>query len=310
MTADVLRSLLLAALLVGCDTQQPEAPKDAREDRVSPVLTGRLENRSIDEASGLARSQRQADVYWVVNDSGKPRLHPIDGRGKALGRVKVDDAKLSDWEDIASFTLNGTAYLLIADIGDNDRTRKDVRLYVVEEPEPGDAEVDVAWEFEYTYPGGPKDAEAVAVDVDNERVLVLSKRQVPPVLYALPLQPDGDGVQQASRLGVPALPMPRRQEIEFAPRTKNWWWQPTGIDLAQDGSAAVILTYRGVYYYPRRPDEDWLSALQRKPVALSVGDYGDAESVAFSMDGSSIFVTLEGRGAPLIRIDLNRTRSP
>lgn len=296
--------LPLLALLAACSPDAPESNQEQGQPRVITVLTGRLENRDIDEASGLARSQTSADVFWVINDSGKPRLHPIDTHGRALGRVKLDDANNADWEDLSSFRLDGEPYLLVADIGDNDNKRKDVRLYFVAEPEPDAKKADIAWEFEFSYPGGPRDAEAIAVDVDNERVLVLSKRKIPAVLYALPLRPDSSKRQKAERLGVPALPQPRREDVEFAPKTKNYWWQPTGMDLADDGSAAVILTYRGVFYYPRSADEDWMDALRRKPVALKTGDFGEAESIAFNTDSTSIYVTFENRGAPVIRIDL------
>jgi len=300
-----MRSIIaLIVLLAGCDSGAPEASQERVQPRTTVVLAGRLENRNIDEASGLARSQTNADVFWVINDSGKPRLHPIDTRGRALGQVKLDDANNADWEDLSSFKFDGKPYLLVADIGDNDGKRKDVRLYFVKEPEPDEKKVDVAWSFEFSYPGGPQDAEAIAVDIENERVLVLSKREIPAMLYEVPLRPDGDKRQKAERLGVPALPQPRRQDVEFAPKTKNYWWQPTGMDLADDSSAAVILTYRGVFYYPRRAGEDWMDALRRKPAALSMGDYGEAESVAFNADSTSIYVTLEGRGAPVIRIDL------
>lgn len=302
--SDMRLSILLIALLVGCSPNAQEANQEQGQPRAITVLVGRLENREIDEASGLARSQSNADVFWVINDSGKPRLHPINTRGRALGRVKLDDANNSDWEDLSSFRLDGKPHLLVADIGDNDGKRKDVRLYFVEEPEPDEKKVDVAWSFEFSYPAGPRDAEAIAVDIENERVLVLSKREIPAVLYALPLRPDGDKRQKAQRLGVPALPQPRRQDVDFARKTKNYWWQTTGMDLADDGSAAVILTYRGVYYYPRSADEDWMDALQRKPVALKTGDFGEAEAIAFNTDSTSIYVTFENRGAPVIRIDL------
>ncbi len=298
--------LILATLVAGCNPApaDPEGTPAAR--RIMPVLAGRLENRDIDEASGIARSQRSDNLFWVINDSGKAQLHPIDNRGRQLGRVKVDDAKLSDWEDIASFSLDGIAYLLIADIGDNDRRRKDVRVYVVEEPDPDEDEVDIAWEFEFSYPNGPQDAEAAAVDVENGALLVLTKREIPAALYKVPLRPaDEDERQQAVRLGdISSLPQPPRQDVLFAPKTKDWWWQPTGMDIAHDGSAAVVLTYRGIFYYRRAAGEDWFNALRRRPVALSTGDWGEAESVAFNSSGTAIYVTTEGKGAPLVRIDL------
>lgn len=302
-----MRKLFLPLLLlVGCTPGDSDVAAESKEQRVVPLLAGRLEEREINEASGIARSLRTHNVFWVINDSGKPRLHAIDGRGADLGRIKVDGAKLSDWEDLASFRLDGKSYLLIADIGDNDADRKDVRVYVVEEPHPDDDEVDVVWEFEFTYPGGPEDAEAIAVDAEAERVLVLSKREVPAVLYALPLRPASDARQLAEPVAIPVLPQPGRQDVEFATKTKNWWWQPTAMDLAEDGSAAVILTYRGVFYYPRKLGEAWEEALRRRPLALTTGNYDTAESVAFSADSRSVYLTFEGRGAPLVRIDLKR----
>jgi hypothetical protein len=43
---------------------------------------------------------------------------------------------------------------------------------------------------------------------------------------------------------------------------------------------------------------------------LSTGDYGEAEAVGFNRDGTAIVITLEGRGAPVVRIDLERTADP
>ncbi len=296
--------LALGACAPPDTTGQPE-PGEAKASRPVVELVGRLQNGDIDEASGIARSQRRDDLFWVVNDSGKSRVHAIDSRGRMLGRVKVEKASNSDWEDIASFDFDGKSYLLVADIGDNDGKRKDVRLYFIEEPDPGEKEVDVAWRYDFDYDGKPRDAEAIAVDVKRARVLVLSKRELPPALYELPLKPDSKKRQTARRLGpVMTLPKPRRRDVEFAPATNNYWWQPTAMDISRDGSSAVILTYSGVFHYQRADGEDWLDAFGRVPAVLSVADYGEAEAVAFNGDGTAVYVTFEGRRAPLLRIGL------
>jgi hypothetical protein len=262
--------------LVGCSPEEPPPGDSADESgtrRPAIELVGRLANREIDEASGLARSRRSNDVFWIINDSGKPRLHPIDPTGRALGRVKLEKASNSDWEDLASFEFEDKPYLLVADIGDNNSKRKDVRLYFVEEPQPDDKEADVAWQYDFNYPGGPRDAEAVAVDIGEERVFILSKREIPPFLYELPLKPGGKKRQEAKSLGpVLTLPKPRRQDVEYAPMTDNYWWQPTAMDIAGNGEAAVILTYSGVFYYRRSQGEDWFDAMKRTPAVLSVAD--------------------------------------
>lgn len=298
--------LLLAA--GGCSPNEPHAeapePADAPQ-RPAVELVGRLQNRGIDEASGLVRSPSYANVYWVVNDSGKPRLHAIDIQGRTLGRIKIDDAGNSDWEDVASFSLDDKPYVVVADIGDNEGQRKDVRLYFVEEPEPGEEETDIAWQFDFTYPGGPRDAEAIAVDLENERVLVLSKREIPASLYSVPLRPDSKKRLKARHLAaISSLPQPGQRDLEMAPRTDNYWWQPTAMDIAKDNRTAVVLTYGGVFFYRRLADQTWPQAFQDKPLVLASGDYDGAESVAFDSDGTSIYITFEGRGAPIVRINI------
>jgi endonuclease/exonuclease/phosphatase family metal-dependent hydrolase len=295
-------TLLLLALgaASGCSPaeQQPGANGQT-------TLVGTLENNDVDEASGMARSQRSPDILWVVNDDGPSVLHAIDTTGGMLGRVKIADASNRDWEDMASFTLDGVPYLLLADIGDNDGDRKDVRFYVVEEPDPAEKKVDYAWRVDFSYPGGPRDAEAVAVDVENDRVLVMSKRDIPARLYSVPLRPDSDKRQEASALAaVGGLPQPSRRDVEYAPRTDDYYWRPTGMDLSDDGNRAIVLTYGGVFLFDREPGTDWAEAFQGVPTVVSRTRNRQAEAIAFSAAGNAVFITIEQRNAPLFRLPL------
>jgi hypothetical protein len=218
-------SLLALGASSGCSPAEQQQDTDSRT-----TIVGTLENNDVDEASGMARSQRSPDTLWVVNDDGPSVLHAIDTTGGMLGRVKIADASNRDWEDMASFTLDGIPYLLLADIGDNDGDRKDVRFYVVEEPNPEEKKVDYAWRVDFSYPGGPRDAEAIAVDVENNRVLVLSKRDIPARLYSVPLRPDSDKRQEASSLtAVGGLPRPSRRDVSFAPKTDDYYWSSTDL---------------------------------------------------------------------------------
>ncbi|MDH3551054.1 MAG: endonuclease/exonuclease/phosphatase family protein [Gammaproteobacteria bacterium] len=301
--------LLLVPLVAACTPPATDTgPGDAGP---SFETVGRLENPAIDEASGLARSQRNSGVLWVINDDGDAEVHAINSRGANLGRVKLSKTNNNDWEDLASFTLEDEAYLLIAAVGDNDGKRKDVTVHVVEEPKLDDKKVKVAWEIEYEYEDGPRDAEAVAIDVENERVLVLSKRDIPAVLYEVPLRPGSKKRQIARRLGtVASLPQPKRQDVRFAPKTDDWYWQPTGMDISPNGRSLVVLTYGGVFLYQRTADESWANALQRKPQVLGTTRNRQAEAVAFNDAGDAIYITLEQRNAPLIRATLPIAQAP
>ena len=154
---------------------------------------GNIENKNLSESSGLASSNRYDDLLWSMNDSGHaPEIFAMTTQGKDLGSWAINIEKSVDWEAMSSFVLNGQAYLLVADVGDNFRWRPSLSFFVMKEPDPAliaDRELTVEWKVEFSYPEGVfRDCEAVAVDIHNERVLLVTKRAYPPELYELPLK--------------------------------------------------------------------------------------------------------------------------
>jgi hypothetical protein len=299
----------LALALGACSSPAGDAEEPVAS-RSRLIVAGQLETDELVETSGIARSQRSPDLLWAINDSGsKARLYAMDTSGFKRGRIKLDGIKNRDWEDLASFSLDGTPYLLVADTGNNDAKHDTMSLHVVLEPDLGEddkVKVEPAWSIRFRYPDRRRDVEAVAVDAANGRVFLLSKRDWPPVLYEVPLFPPSDDTLIAKHRGkIRTLPEPGRQDREHAVFTKEWHWQPTGMDISPDGRLAVVLTYRGVYLYRVDAGQSLYEALSGQAFGFGLGNFREAESVAFSADGNSIFVTLEGRHAPLLRIDIN-----
>ncbi len=268
-----------------------------------------IEQEKLVEASGLARSQIHPEILWAMNDGGsKPRIYAFDETGKHRGRLTIDPSSNRDWEDLASFTLDGIPYLLVADIGDNNRRHATLKLYVVEEPDISDDDKvrsEPAWVIEFRYPDGARDAESVAVDVTEGYVYIMSKRRIPPELYRVPLAPS-DGVITAEKLGqIRSLPPPRRTDVELAPITKDWHWQPVAMDFSEDQRTAVVMSYRYVFVYRRDEGDSWYDTLNRRPQPISLGGFRDAESVVLSSDGQSVYVTTERRFPPLLKAPLD-----
>ena len=111
----------------------------------------------------------------------------------------------------------------------------------------------------------------------------------------------------AERLGVVAsLPQPSRSDLEFATRANTWHWQPTSMDISDDGAQAIVLTYGGVFLYPRAAGQDWLEALQQPPRVVSRSANRQAESIAFDPAGDTVFITIEQRNAPLFRLPVSQ----
>jgi len=253
-----------------------------------------IQSGAVAEASGLAVSSRDPDFMWIINDSGaQADLHLFGRDGVDHGQVRVDGAKNVDWEDLSSFELDGKSYLLIADTGDNASRRTDCVLYIVEEPALAKAgaklsgSTEVAWKIPLTFEDGPRDCESVAVDARMGKVILVSKRTKPPVVYELPLKPQGGGAVVARRLGETSVAPPKG--VPLLPYIA----QPTGMDIARDGSLGAIVSYYGVFLYPRTGRESWGEAFAKPPVILPPHGMAQAESVAFSKDGKSLTLVSE-----------------
>ena len=300
----VMFAFVLAALVAACSRETPSAPPSGAG-YVRAAVAGTLQSPAIVEASGLAHSRRRQNLLWVINDGGEePLLHAVTPDGEALGAVRVAGAENRDWEDLAAFSYEGSSWLLVGDIGDNGGIRDHLTLYVVPEPEPADGEAAPAWTVRYTYPDGPHDAEAVAVDGEAGHIYVLTKRTEPAELHTLPLRPAASAGVLISTLvtGLDSLPA-REEAAGLLAAAVPYHWQPTGMDMAADGSAVAVLTYADVYYDPRRQAETWADALAREPLPLGMPLVPIAEAVAFDERGRSLFITAEGRHAPLLRFD-------
>ena len=119
--------------------QQVEDFEDRAVDAIS--RWGRLRDKGVSESSGLARSA-VTDCFWTINDSGSRTdrfLFLFGDRGKQRARVKLENAVNKDWESMASFTLSGKHWGVVADIGNNQRSRATQQLYFFRDPT--DAEV-------------------------------------------------------------------------------------------------------------------------------------------------------------------------
>ena len=252
-----------------------------------------LDLAALKESSGLACSRRTPGVFWSHNDSGdKPRVYAFDRKGRHLATVTVTGAKARDWEDMASATIDGKPYLLLADVGDNNAKRKHVTLYVVEEPALRDGatgaelEAPVARKIDVQYPDGPADCESVAIDPTEKRIYLLTKRRTPPLLYAVPWDADSTKAPVlAEKIATVAFP------------------QATGMDISPDGRRLVVCGYLNAMEFTRDEKEGWAEALaknSRRTIGLPLRRQG--ESICYRPDGKGLYLTSEKAPTPLIEV--------
>lgn len=114
-------------------------PQKSNSLPLTPI--GKVKFEAVDEMSGIVKSRRFNDTYWVHNDSGdSARFFAIHRNGDpiqpatkmAYNGIVVEGATNIDWEDI---TIDGDT-LYLCDVGNNLNMRRDLTVYAVKEPNP------------------------------------------------------------------------------------------------------------------------------------------------------------------------------
>ena len=81
----------------------------------------------LDESSGLSVDTEQ-QVYAVNDHNGENAVYVMNQKGELLHTVVLSNAKNKDWEDLAK---DEEGNLYVADTGNNDNDRTNLRIYKV-----------------------------------------------------------------------------------------------------------------------------------------------------------------------------------
>jgi hypothetical protein len=255
-----------------------------------------LADPRIGESSGVASASWSDDVVFTHNDSGDAaRFFALDARTCATRAVfTVRGAANTDWEDMARATAaDGAAVLWLADIGDNSARRSGVVVYEVAEPgaDSTGGTLPVRARMELTYPDGPRDAEALLVDPETGRPVVVTK--------------DGGGgrsrVYRAPGGGSGTLEVLTTLDVKALPggSLASPAWSVTAGDTSPDRRHVVLRSYLSVWVWSAAPGESLATVLARPPVSLNPPFTRQPEAAAFTRDGTGLWLTTEGGSTPL-----------
>ena len=257
------------------------------------------------EASGMARDPRRPDLFWIHNDSGnEPVLFAVDAAAALAGTTPVADATNRDVEDLATARCPEGWCLFYADIGDNLSVHPDVRVHRLPLPPlPTDAAVPSAavsplMSYTLVFPGGPRDAESLFVDSERGELGVVTKGRADIVeLYVADLATleSVDGPVALERVGSLDVPI-GDNTAQFV----------TGADLSPDGRRLAVRSYTTVYLWDwdGAANFDTLAAPRSGTLIPALEPQG--EGIAFTTDGTALYLASEGVGArppKLSRID-------
>jgi hypothetical protein len=242
-------------------------------------VAGRLDERQIPEASGIVKSRRHADIYWVHNDSGNPPLlFAVRGDGRIVRQFRLAIPNI-DWEDIA---IDDQGHLYLGDIGNNTGALPLRVIYRIEEPDPNAQPEKPIAASAVTFYGLPRENrfDAESLIYDGKRAILVAKyldgREAE--LFAVALEPP-------SPLARPARP----QSIG---RLRGFTEPATGADLSADGTLLAVCSTAVTRVYLRADHESppWrLLAEVRYRAAPIEGIAWDGHSLALVAEGGGFY---------------------
>lgn len=262
-------------------------------------IVGRLQEKEMNEISGIAASGINQNLYYIHNDSGDTsRFFAILPTGELKSTIyfKGDPRAgygVFDCEDIAvgPGPAKGKSYVYMGDIGDNYSARPYITVYrMLEKKEwatKSKSNAEDAAPIHLKYPDGPKDAETLMIDPIEKLMYIVSKRQDSVTVYTTPLNYKvNDTVMMTKRCKL------------FFKGLKLFKWITAG-DISKDGQQVLIKSYTKVYYWKRNGDEPIWQTVQRVPQQLPYTQEKQGEAIGFTPDGKGYYTCSEGVYTPI-----------
>jgi hypothetical protein len=294
---------LKTRLFIGCLLASLAAAQEIVPSRSERVAV--LEDKRINESSGLALSPRDPQIFWTHNDSAsEPCVYAINRLGKTLAKVRLPHSVNFDWEDMASArNAEGQPLLFIGDIGDNLKVRPSLQIYQIPEPTlPATAEKEIAsaepiiWHA--SYPDGRHNAETLLVHPTTQRLYVVTKTEDGNcALYAFPETLTADKPMVLEK--ITDLVFPPRAHLGKRPHDAC---QTVSGCFSPDGRRLAIATYSFIHEWKIQPGQSLKEALKKQPRLIEPPVTSQMEAICYDLDGETLWFTSERLPTPLFRL--------
>jgi hypothetical protein len=257
----------LAAILMGSSLAAAEPAVVTRAAPKAPPVelkpSASLPKSVLPECSGLWASPSMPGVFWAVSDHGpKPRLLAVraDGsfpehQGAAWTGVEVSGAMRSDWEAVAG---EPGGRMVVADVGNNLSLRKELQLYVLQEPARGASAVEArriafSWPDQSVFPDPELAHDCEAAFFRGGRLYLLTKHR-------------RDTLTDLWKLDIPAAGA-KAQPVKVG--RFDALGMVTDASVSPDGTKLAVLTYRFIWVFDLPAEGDDLFSGRAAGAALS-----------------------------------------
>ena len=236
----------------------------------------------ISESSGITQAD-EPGTYYTHNDhgaGGAPAvLFKISETGKLLKKYTISGASNEDWEDLTS---DNQGHVYIADTGNNNGKRTNLKIYKVNASNPGQAQI-----ISFTYDDKPeagtpkkgKKSKKPAVSFDCEAVFWHNGN-----LYLV--TKDRNNSNEARLYVLPDAPGSHTAKLVS---TKAMNEKITGASISPDGNRLALLSV-GKLHIIHVSGSDFFRG---DPQTISLGNVGQTEGLVFK-DNKTLIFTNEG----------------
>ncbi|MFD0148461.1 WD40 repeat domain-containing protein [Streptomyces sp. NPDC055721] len=250
----------------------------ARAEGQDPDRDFTIADPRITESSGLAASRAHPGIYWTHNDQDAPLIYGIDSRtGETVATLTMQGVGTP--RDMEAIAVGPDGDIYVGDIGDNlDGSWDHVWIYRFPEPKVLEDQKVAAKQYVVKYADGPRNAEALMVHPKTGRVYIASKNQDGGGLYAGPERLSSSGTNVFRR-------------VDEVP------WVTDGA-FSPDGGRLVLRGYFSAKEYAWKDGR-----LGDGGTGVGAPFQGQAESVAYTTDGSAFMFGSEGANSKVVRVE-------
>lgn len=277
----------------------------------APRLSAELSTKQIDEDSGLAVS-KQNHIIYHVNDSGSQPVIFVSKPGETTIReVNIASRKWLDAEDLAigRCAESNRSCLVIGDIGDNRRRRREIQFHFVPEAEfvsanpdkapdkTPETKVEVESILRVRYPDHAHDAEAFSLYPNGDIIIITKEfsdfmRAEPAAVFRV------SRAQYENHQAIATAQKLFDLDIPSIVGETGLGGLVTAMSATSDGSRFLILTYRKVVEFALNLS----SAKPGVPISVKAGvDYqvidvralAQQEGIAYDENDRDFFYTTE-----------------
>jgi WD40 repeat protein len=267
-----------------------------------PQFAG-IPEAKLSELSGLSRSGLHQGIYWAHNDSDKTaEIYAINAQAQTKAIFSIEAVRNIDWEDITAFSSNDKNYLAIADTGDNGGLRKDLFIHIFEEPLQlaPNGKITSIRSLRFQWPDGARDAESLVADGKRQQFYLISKKRVPAEVFALPFNAKNDSVPKRIST-LENIIQPDEKTMNTKGDYGRYRSQITGADISPDGQWLAVLNYQQIVFFNLSAKK--IPTHLKPSQTITLPWLPQAEGIAFSADGNSLFIGSEQSPTPIIRYD-------